>query len=138
MPKKILVIGSERPIARLMQVNLERAGYAIIIALDIQEALEAIRRELFDLIILDRLTADVDSLLNELKKHLSTQAIPIILLSPKAKDTPGKFVYKQGSENGIIAHLSKPFNPMELIACVRRTFREKSEQSGYQGWVDVF
>ena len=53
MPKKILAVDDERHIVRLVEVNLQRAGYEVVTAYDGREALEKVKSENPDLIVLD-------------------------------------------------------------------------------------
>ncbi|HOS44614.1 MAG TPA: response regulator, partial [Armatimonadota bacterium] len=62
MPKKILAVDDERHIVRLIQVNLERAGYTVITAYDGREALQKIEAENPDLVVLDVMMPYMDGL----------------------------------------------------------------------------
>jgi two-component system alkaline phosphatase synthesis response regulator PhoP/two-component system response regulator VicR len=53
MPKKILAVDDERHIVRLVEVNLQRAGYEVVTAYDGREALEKVKSENPDLVVLD-------------------------------------------------------------------------------------
>ncbi len=77
MPKKILVVDDERHIARLVQVNLERAGYEAITALDVRDGLQKAEWEQPDLILLDSLLPDRSRLLAELHRNPRTCGILI-------------------------------------------------------------
>ena len=120
MAKKILAVDDERHIVRLVQVNLERNGYEVVTAYDGKEALEKVESEHPDLIVLDVMMPYMDGfeVLQNLKRNQSTRDIPVIMLTAKAQDAD---VFR-GWQSGVDCYLTKPFNPMELIAFVKRIF----------------
>lgn len=121
MAKKILAVDDERHIVRLVQVNLERQGYVVVTAFDGKEALEKVESENPDLIVLDVMMPYMDGfeVLQNLKKNQNTRDIPVIMLTAKAQDAD---VFR-GWQSGVDCYLTKPFNPMELLAFVRRIFK---------------
>ena len=128
MPKKILAVDDERHIVRLVQVNLERAGYVVVTAADGREALEKVEAEKPDLVILDVMMPYMDGfeVLQLLRKNQSTRDLPVIMLTAKAQDAD---VFR-GWQSGVDCYLTKPFNPMELISFVRRILEDKDPSSG--------
>jgi two-component system alkaline phosphatase synthesis response regulator PhoP/two-component system response regulator VicR len=130
MAKKILAVDDERHIVRLVQVNLERQGYEVVTAFDGKEALEKVESEHPDLIVLDVMMPYMDGfeVLQNLKKNQNTRDIPVIMLTAKAQDAD---VFR-GWQSGVDCYLTKPFNPMELIAFVRRIFKSL-EDGGEDG-----
>ena len=126
MAKKILAVDDERAIVRLVQVNLERHGYEVVTAFDGKEALEKVASELPDLIVLDVMMPYMDGfeVLQNLKKDPQTRDIPVIMLTAKAQDAD---VFR-GWQSGVECYLTKPFNPMELIAFVKRIFKSLDEE----------
>lgn len=126
MPKKILVVDDERPIVRLVQVNLEHAGYEVVTAYDGREALEKVEQEKPDLIILDVMMPQMDGfeVMQRLQANPKTRDIPVIMLTAKAQDAD---VFR-GWQSGVTLYLTKPFSPFELISFVRRIFRSMEEE----------
>ena len=120
MPKKILAVDDEKHIVRLVQVNLERAGYLVVTASDGKEALEKVAEENPDLVVLDVMMPYMDGfeVLQNLRRNPSTRDIPVIMLTAKAQDAD---VFK-GWQSGVDCYLTKPFNPMELLSFVKRIF----------------
>ena len=120
MPKKILAVDDEKHIVRLVQVNLERAGYEVVIANDGKEALEKVQAENPDLVVLDVMMPYMDGfeVLQNLRRNPATRDIPVIMLTAKAQDAD---VFK-GWQSGVDCYLTKPFNPMELLSFVKRIF----------------
>jgi two-component system alkaline phosphatase synthesis response regulator PhoP/two-component system response regulator VicR len=121
MPKKILAVDDERHIVRLVQVNLERAGYEVITAYDGKDALEKVASEQPDLVVLDVMMPYMDGfeVLQNLRKNQATRELPVIMLTAKAQDAD---VFR-GWQSGVDCYLTKPFNPMELISFVKRIFK---------------
>ena len=128
MPKKILAVDDERHIVRLVQVNLERAGYTVVTAFDGREALEKVESEQPDLVVLDVMMPYMDGfeVLQTLRKNQSTRDLPVIMLTAKAQDAD---VFR-GWQSGVDCYLTKPFNPMELISFVKRIFTSMNESDG--------
>ncbi len=126
MPKKILAVDDERHIVRLVQVNLERAGYEVVTAFDGKEALEKVESENPDLVVLDVMMPYMDGfeVLQNLRKNQSTRELPVIMLTAKAQDAD---VFR-GWQSGVDCYLTKPFNPMELLSFVKRIFTAQSEE----------
>ena len=120
MPKKILAVDDEKHIVRLVQVNLERAGYTVVTANDGKEALQKVADENPDLVVLDVMMPYMDGfeVLQNLRRNPSTRDIPVIMLTAKAQDAD---VFK-GWQSGVDCYLTKPFNPMELLSFVKRIF----------------
>ena len=120
MPKKILAVDDEKHIVRLVQVNLERAGYQVVTANDGKEALQKVAEENPDLVVLDVMMPYMDGfeVLQNLRRNPSTRDIPVVMLTAKAQDAD---VFK-GWQSGVDCYLTKPFNPMELLSFVKRIF----------------
>ena len=120
MPKKILAVDDERHIVRLVEVNLQRAGYEVVTAYDGREALEKVKSENPDLVVLDVMMPYMDGfeVLKNLKSDPETADLPVIMLTAKAQDAD---VFR-GWQSGVDCYLTKPFNPMELLTFVKRIF----------------
>ncbi len=122
MPKKVLACDDERHIVRLIQVNLERAGYEVVTAFDGREALKKIDEEHPDMVILDVMMPYMDGFetLKNIRANPATRNLPVIMLTAKAQDQD---VF-QGYSHGVDIYLTKPFNPLELLTFVKRIFTE--------------
>ncbi len=126
--KKILAVDDERHIVRLIQVNLERAGYQVATAFDGPEALRKVEAEKPDLVVLDVMMPKMDGfeVLKRLQANPETRDIPVIMLTAKAQDAD---VFR-GWASGVSAYLTKPFNPLELLTFVKRIFSGYDEYEG--------
>ncbi len=120
MARKILTCDDEKHIVRLIQVNLERQGYEVITAFNGAECLEKVKEDRPDLIVLDVMMPEMTGfeVLDILKKDPETEDIPVIMLTARAQDSD----VLRGWQSGVECYLTKPFNPMELIAFVKRIF----------------
>ncbi|RYG68630.1 response regulator [bacterium] len=125
MAKRILAVDDEKHILRLVQINLEKAGYDVVTASNGREAVEAVRSEHPDLIVMDVMMPEMDGFeaLKILKADDATSSIPVVMLTAKAQDAD---VF-QGWQSGADLYLTKPFNPMELLTFVRRILDAQSE-----------
>ena len=120
MARKILTCDDEKHIVRLIQVNLERQGYEVITAFNGVECLEKVKEDRPDLIVLDVMMPEMTGfeVLETLKSDPETENIPVIMLTARAQDSD----VLRGWQSGVECYLTKPFNPMELIAFVKRIF----------------
>lgn len=130
--KKILAVDDEKHIVRLVQVNLERAGYQVVTAYDGVDALKKVSDEKPDLIVLDVMMPQMDGfeVLKNLKANPDTRDIPVIMLTAKAQDAD---VFR-GWQSGVDCYLTKPFNPLELLSFVKRIFDSLDEESDGGGY----
>ena len=128
MPLKVLVCDDERHIVRLIQVNLERQGYQVVTAFDGKEGLEKIASEKPNVVVLDVMMPYMDGfeVLKRIRKEPETEALPVIMLTAKAQD---KDVF-EGYHYGADMYLTKPFNPMELVAFVKRILSGNDDDKG--------
>jgi DNA-binding response OmpR family regulator len=119
--RKILVVDDEPVLVETIAYNLEQAGYQVTTAADGASALQAARREVPDLIILDIMLPEMDGLevCRQLRRESSTATTPIMMLTAKS-DEIDKVV---GLEVGADDYVTKPFGRRELLARVRALLR---------------
>lgn len=118
MSTKILVVDDDKEIRNLISVYLENEGIQIKKAEDGVEALKLLDKEEFDLIILDIMMPKMDGI-EACMKIREERHMPIIMLSAKSEDMDKI----QGLASGADDYLTKPFNPLELIARVKSQLR---------------
>lgn len=116
--KRVLVVDDEPNIRRLIEVHLVRAGYEVLTARDGIEALQTVRAQRPDLIVLDVMMPGPDGfqVLATLKDDPETGEIPVIMLTARGQTDPMRHGLKLGAE----FYMSKPFNPEELRLLVDR------------------
>jgi DNA-binding response OmpR family regulator len=129
--EKILIIEDEEPIRELIRLNLSLAGFDTCEAEDGEEGLNAIRRENFNLIILDIMLPKIDGY--KLLPYISERDIPVILLT--AKDSLKDKVI--GLNMGADDYMTKPFEGMELIARVKALLRRSSKEEKHTGFDNI-
>lgn len=114
----ILIADDETEIADLIELHLQKEGYRCIKAADGQEAVTAVRTHPIDLAILDIMMPKLDGY--EVTRRIREQHhLPIIFLSAKATDLDKIAGLVQGADD----YVTKPFNPMELVARVNAQLR---------------
>src|SRR5699024_3283809 len=111
MAKKIVVVDDEKPIADILEFNLEKEGYEVHCAYDVNEGLDLIKETVTDLVLLDIMLPGMDGMeiCREVRKK---HDMPIIMLT--AKDSEIDKVL--GLELGADDYVTKPFSTRELIA----------------------
>ncbi|MDF2816012.1 MAG: two-component response regulator, partial [Paenibacillus sp.] len=114
----ILLVDDEKDILDLLEIYLKNEGYSIVQAANGIEALEVLRHKKVDLIILDIMMPRMDGIQACLKIR-EEQNMPIIMLSAKSQDMDKIFGLSTGADD----YMTKPFNPMELIARVKSQLR---------------
>jgi len=115
----ILVVDDDKEIVKAIDIYLSKEGYHILKAYDGEEALKIVKdNDDIHLIILDIMMPKMDGITtaNLIRKDKS---IPIIMLSAKSED----YDKISGLNNGADDYVTKPFNPLELIARVNSQIR---------------
>ena len=114
----ILVVDDDKEIVNAIEIYLSQEGYHIIKAYDGEEALEKLKENEIHLIILDIMMPNKDGIetLQEIRKD---KTIPVIMLSAKSED----YDKISGLNTGADDYVTKPFNPLELIARVKSNSR---------------
>ena len=114
----VLVVDDEPRMVRFIRMNLELEGYRVEGAFSGMEALEQVRDEIPDLVLLDVMMPELDGFATlELLREIST--VPVIILTIKA-DEDAKV---RGLELGADDYVTKPFSPRELTSRVKAVLR---------------
>ncbi len=118
MSKKIVVAEDEPQIARLIEFKLKKEGYSVTSKENGEEALQAIKEDKPDLILLDIMMPVMGGyeVLRRLKEDENLKNVPVIMLTARAQE---KDVVK-GIGMGAEDYITKPFHPAELLARVKR------------------
>ncbi len=121
MTQRILVVDDDKQIVRLARSFLEQAGWTVLTAYDGETALQTIRSERPDLIVLDLMLPAPDGweIARRIRQNERLASIPILMLTAKVEDTDKI----RGFELGADDYLTKPFNGAELVVRVRAILR---------------
>ena len=118
MATRILIVDDEPPIIDVLEYNLKKANYEVIVARDGQEALEKARRQRPDLVILDLMLPELDGL--EVCRALRRDSdLPIIMLTARDEEVDRVVGLELGADDYVV----KPFSVRELVARVKTVLR---------------
>ena len=121
----ILVCDDEKDIVSALTIYLTTAGYQVFPAYDGTEALDLLRREDIHLVLLDIMMPKLDGIA-ALTRLREASNVPVILLTAKSEDTDKI----QGLNLGADDYVTKPFNPVEVLARVKSQLRRYLQLGG--------
>ncbi len=115
---KILAVDDEPELIDLIRYHLGRAGYSVVTAANGWEAIESVKNERPDLILLDLMLPDLDGfgVCEILRQNPLTATIPVVIISAWASPDTRHL----GLELGALDYITKPFSPHELVERVNR------------------
>ena len=118
---RVLVIEDDPGIAAVVAYQLTRAGYRVETVANGTEGLEALHREIPDLVVLDRMLPGLsgDELLKLVRRDAATRTVPVLVLTAK-RERADRI---EGLEMGADDYLTKPFSPRELVLRVDAILR---------------
>ena len=125
MKAKILVVDDEKDILELVSYNLKKEGYDVFTSADGEDVLKLLKKEKYNLIILDLMLPGIQGmeLCKMLKTSEETSFIPIIMLTAKSEELDKVLGLEMGADD----YITKPFSPRELIARVKAVLRRTRE-----------
>lgn len=115
---KILVCDDDKEIVEAIEIYLTQDGHQVLEAYDGIEAVEILKKESVDLLIMDIMMPRMDGIRATLKIR-EENSIPIIILSAKSEDADKILGLNIGADD----YITKPFNPLELVARVKSHLR---------------
>ena len=121
MQPYILVMEDEDALATLLQYNLEKEGYDVVVAADGEEGLVQIDERQPDLVLLDWMLPKVSGIevCRRIRGRPETRNLPIIMLTARGEESDRV----RGLDTGADDYLTKPFSMTELIARIRAVLR---------------
>lgn len=124
----ILICDDEKDIVKALKIYLESDGYNTVCAYSGKEALNIIENNEIHLILMDIMMPEMDGItaLTTLRK---TSNVPVILLTAKSEDTDKILGLNIGADD----YITKPFNPVEVLARVRSQLRRYMQLGGNTG-----
>lgn len=114
----ILVCDDDKEIVDAIEIYLNNDGYQIFKAYDGEQALNLMKKEEIHLVLMDIMMPKLDGIRATLKIR-ETSSVPIIMLSAKSEDTDKILGLNIGADD----YITKPFNPLELVARVKSNLR---------------
>lgn len=122
---RIMVIEDEPSIAEVVSLYLRRAGFQVEVISDGQSGMEALARQMPDLVVLDLMLPKVDGL--AITRWLRDRSnVPIIMLTARREETDRIAGLEMGADDYVV----KPFSPQELVSRVRAVLRRTLETEG--------
>ena len=121
----ILVCDDDKEIVEAIEIYLQQEGFHVLKAYDGEEALEILKNNEVHLLIMDVMMPKLDGIRATLKIR-ENSSIPIIILSAKTEDSDKILGLNIGADD----YVTKPFNPLELVARVKSQLRRYNELGG--------
>lgn len=119
---KILVCDDDKDIVEAIDIYLTQEGYEVLKAYDGDEAIKVLERNEVDLLIMDVMMPRLDGIRATLKIR-ENMSLPIIILSAKSEDADKILGLNIGADD----YMTKPFNPLELVARVKSQLRRYTQ-----------
>ena len=119
---EILVCDDDKDIVEAIEIYLTQEGHHILKAYDGEQAIQVLQNNKVDLLIIDVMMPKLDGIRATLKIR-EKNALPIIILSAKSEDTDKILGLNVGADD----YMTKPFNPLELMARVKSQLRRYTQ-----------
>lgn len=119
---KILVCDDDKDIVEAIDIYLTQEGYEVLKAYDGDEAIKVLKRNEVDLLIMEVMMPRLDGIRATLKIR-ENMSLPIIILSAKSEDADKILGLNIGADD----YMTKPFNPLELVARVKSQLRRYTQ-----------
>ena len=119
---KILVCDDDKEIVEAIDIYLSQEGYQVLKAYDGEEALKILKSQKVDLLVIDVMMPRLDGIRATLKIREENN-MPIIILSAKSEDADKILGLNVGADD----YVTKPFNPLELVARVKSQLRRYTQ-----------
>ena len=119
---EILVCDDDKDIVEAIEIYLTQEGYHILKAYDGEQAIQVLQNNKVDLLIIDVMMPKLDGIRATLKIR-EKNALPIIILSAKSEDADKILGMNVGADD----YVTKPFNPLELVARVKSQLRRYTQ-----------
>jgi len=135
MNNKILIVDDEPDIVDLVSYNLKKDGFRVTTASDGEAALHKIRKEKYDLVVLDLMLPGLQGveLCRIIRNDPKTVDTPIIMLTAKGEEVDRII----GLESGADDYMTKPFSSRELLARIKAVLRRTGEKATTQKMIHI-
>ena len=129
---RILICDDDRDIVSALTIYLRGEGYETVSACNGREALDRLREQEIHLALLDVMMPEMDGI-SALSRIRQESNVPVILLTAKSEDTDKVLGLNLGADD----YVTKPFNPVELLARVRSQLRRYTQLGGSAAQADT-
>ena len=130
---RILVCDDDRDIVSALEIYLRGAGYEPVAAYSGEEALAVLRETPVQLVLMDVMMPGMDGIRATLRLREMSN-VPVILLTAKSEDNDKILGLNAGADD----YITKPFNPMEVLARVRSQLRRFTDLGGEEKRPELF
>ncbi|MDO3662772.1 MULTISPECIES: response regulator transcription factor [Bacillus] len=120
MSHRILIIEDDQYISDMVNVSLVKEGFEVTAAVDGEEALEILKTQTFDVILLDLMLPKIDGM-ECLRIIRSISMVPVLIMSAKDEDVDKALGLGLGADD----YISKPFSMLEVLARIKATIRRE-------------
>ena len=127
MKQKVLVVEDDKDIQEIIEYNFTREGYEVITCSDGEDALDLIRHETPDLVILDWMLPNLSGseILRQVRSSKKIRKIPIIMLTARTEEIDKLKAFDTGADD----YITKPFSNAELIARTKALLRRSIDNN---------
>jgi two-component system phosphate regulon response regulator PhoB len=124
MAQRILVVDDEPDLRELLRVTLQQAGYRVDAAAAGREALDSLRRDPPDLVVLDLMLPDFSGteICRRIRESPELSHLPVVMLTARSDEVDRVVGFEVGADD----YVTKPFSPRELLLRVRAVLRRRA------------
>ncbi len=130
--KLVLVVDDEKRMVEFIRMNLELEGYRVATAHNGLEALERVRADLPDLVLLDVMMPQMDGF-ETLQRIREISSVPVIMVTVRGEEPD----LVRGLEQGADDYIAKPFSPRELLSRIKAVLRRAESPATSQARIVV-
>lgn len=125
-PSQIFIVDDDSAVRRILQQRFETDGFTVNVAGDGFEAIEYLKDNRPDLIVLDRFLPRIEgtSVLYEIQNNINLKPIPVMILTAMSNRTEGSLWLKRGA----VDFIPKPFNPEEVLLRAKKILNMKGRK----------
>ena len=120
-PPLVLIVDDERDLVRLLEFNLQEAGFETVSAYTGEEALQKVRQRVPDLVVLDLMLPDIsgNEVCRQLRAFPRTRHVPVLMLTARTDEVDRVVGFEVGADDFV----TKPFSVRELVLRIRAILR---------------
>jgi two-component system, OmpR family, phosphate regulon response regulator PhoB len=120
-PPQVLIVDDERDLVRLLEFNLQQAGFETAAAYTGEEALQRVRQRVPDLVVLDLMLPDISGteVCRQIKAAPRTRHVPVLMLTARTDEVDRVVGFEVGADDFV----TKPFSVRELVLRIRAILR---------------